>query len=324
MCVSPGQPEPNFQRSADVLVLANPVCLARHALTLDDVIARFATHDLLAEGVLLKSDWAMRDLRAAIEAGGYNMVVAAGGDGTVHQVANALIGLGRPMGVLPLGTANDFARTLGLSGSLDEAVRVIAESAPLPIDVARVNQVYFLNAAHVGLGVETAKRTNLTLKKVIGPIAYVLAAAQAWLDTEPMPIQICIEDSCLNIQAAQLLVGNGRYYGGGNVVAPDATLDDGLLDVYVLSADVSKTELLSLAAAARRGTLGDQPHIMYYRTARLSASLVGPVQINVDGEVLAMEGRLEFEVLPRALGVYAPATPMDPAWVPGALFAKAP
>lgn len=324
MCVSPDQPESNLHRSADVLVLANPVCLARHALTLDDVIARFAAYDLLAEGVLLQSDWAVRHLRANIEAGGYNLVVAAGGDGTVHQVANALIGLGRPMGVLPLGTANDFARTLGLSASLDEAVRVIAESAPLPIDVARVNQVYFLNAAHVGLGVETAKRTNLTLKKVIGPIAYVLAAAQAWLDTEPMPIQICIEDSCLNIQAAQLLVGNGRYYGGGNVVAPDATLDDGLLDVYVLSADVSKTELLSLAAAARRGTLGDQPHIMYYRTARLSASLVGPVQINVDGEVLAMEGRLEFEVLPRALGVYAPATPMDPAWVPGALFAKAP
>lgn len=322
--MSPTEPESNFRRSADVLVLANPVCLARHALTLDDVIARFATYDLLAEGVLLKSDWDVRDMRANIEAGGYNMVVAAGGDGTVHQVANALIGLGRPMGVLPLGTANDFARTLGLSGNLDEAVRVIAESAPLPIDVARVNQVYFLNAAHVGLGVETAKRTNLTLKKVIGPIAYVLAAAQAWLDTDPMPIQICIEDSCLNIQAAQLLVGNGRFYGGGNVVAPDATLDDGLLDVYVLSADVSKTELLSLAAAARRGTLGDQPHIMYYRTARLSASLVGPVQINVDGEVLGMEGRLEFEVLPRALGVYAPATPMDPAWVPGALFAKAP
>jgi YegS/Rv2252/BmrU family lipid kinase len=322
--VSPAQPESNFRRSADVLVLANPVCLARHALTLDDVIARFAPYDLLAEGVLLKSDWDVRDLRANIEAGGYNMVVAAGGDGTVHQVANALIGLGRPMGVLPLGTANDFARTLGLSGNLDEAVRVIAESAPLPIDVARVNQVYFLNAAHVGLGVETAKRTNPTLKKVIGPIAYVLAAAQAWLDSDPMPIQICIEDSCLNIQAAQLLVGNGRFYGGGNVVAPDATLDDGLLDVYVLSADVSKTELLSLAAAARRGTLGDQPHIMYYRTARLSASLVGPVQINVDGEVLGMEGRLEFEVLPRALGVYAPATPMDPAWVPGALFAKAP
>jgi YegS/Rv2252/BmrU family lipid kinase len=306
------------------LVLANPVCLARHALTLDDVITRFAAYDLVAEGVLIKPEWDARDVRADIEAGGYNLVVAAGGDGTVHQVANALIGLGRPMGVLPLGTANDFARTLGLSGNIDEAVRVIAESAPLPIDVARVNQVYFLNAAHVGLGVETAKRTNLTLKKVIGPIAYVLAAAQAWLDTAPMPIQICIEDSCLNIQAAQLLVGNGRYYGGGNVVAPDATLDDGLLDVYVLSADVSKTELIGLAAAARRGTLGEPPHIMYYRTARLSASLVGPVQINVDGEVLAMEGRLEFEVLPRALGVYAPATPMDPAWVPGALFAKAP
>lgn len=305
-------------------MLANQVCLARHALTLDDVIARFAAYDLVAEGVLLKPEWGARDVRADIESGGYNLVVAAGGDGTVHQVANALIGLGRPMGVLPLGTANDFARTLGLSGNLDEAVRVIAESAPLPIDVARVNQAYFLNAAHVGLGVETAKRTNLTLKKVIGPIAYVLAAAQAWLDTEPMPIRICIEDSCLNIQAAQLLVGNGRYYGGGNVVAPDATLDDGLLDVYVLSADVSKTELIGLAAAARRGTLGEHPHIMYYRTARLSASLVGPVQINVDGEVLAMEGRLEFEVLPRALGVYAPATPMDPAWVPGSLFAKAP
>jgi diacylglycerol kinase family enzyme len=192
---------------------------------------------------------------------------------------------------------------------------VIAEGSPIPVDLGRVNGTYFLNAAHVGLGVETAKRTSPTLKKMIGPIAYVLAAAQAWLNTDPMPIEVCAEHGCLKLMASQLLVGNGRYYGGGMVVAPDATLDDGLLDVYVLSADASKAELLKLAAAARRGTLGDQPHILYFRTPRLSAALAGPVQINVDGEVLAMEGHLAFEVVPRALGVYAPATPMVPVWV---------
>lgn len=324
MGVTPGHNEAKIRTGADVLVLANPMCLSRHGLTLEALIAHFAPYDLQAEGVMLNGDEDARSLRAAIEAGGYNIVVAAGGDGTVHQVANALVGLGRPMGVFPLGTANDFARTLGLSSDLAEATRVIAEAAPLPVDLARVNDRYFLNAAHIGLGVEIAKRTNPALKTLIGPIAYVLAAAQAWLNAEPMALEICVDDRCIDLQAAQLLVGNGRYYGGGNVLAPDATLDDGLLDVYVLSAEVSKTELLNLAAATRLGTLGDQPHVTYYRTASLTARLVGPVQINLDGEVLTMDSRLDFEVLPRALGVYAPATPLDPAIVPGTLFAKSP
>lgn len=312
-----------FSRRADALLLANPGCMERHGVTIEQLVALFEPYGLTVEGVPLEGAPDVAALRARIEAAGPNLVVAAGGDGTVHHVANALVGLGRPMGVLPLGTANDFARTMSLPTDLAEAVRVIAESSPIPVDLARVNDAYFLNAAHVGLGVETAKRTNTTLKRMIGPIAYVLAAAQAWITTEPMPIEICVDDSCMRLMASQLLVGNGRYYGGGNVVAPEATLDDGLLDVYVLSAEASKAELLTLAAAARAGTLGEQKHIFYYRTAKLSATVVGPVQINVDGELMAMEGQMEFEVLPRALGVYAPATPMDPVLTPESVVAKA-
>lgn len=296
-------------------MLANPPCLARHGLDAEAIVRLFDGLGLAVEVAMLSEAPDPEALRAEIEAGAYNLVVAAGGDGTIHEVVNAIAGLGRPLGVLPLGTANDFARTLSIPTDVHAAARLIAEGSPIPVDLGRVNGTWFLNAAHVGLGVETAKRTNPTLKKMIGPVAYVVAAAQAWLNTEAMPIEVCAEDSCVKLSASQLLVGNGRYYGGGMVVAPDATLDDGLLDVYVLSADVGAAELLKLAAAARRGTLGEQDHIIYYRTTRLSAALVGPVQINVDGEVLAMEGRLEFEVVPRALGVYAPATPMEPVWV---------
>jgi YegS/Rv2252/BmrU family lipid kinase len=306
----------------EVLVLTNPQCLAKHGLSPADVEEAFAPAGLAVEVRTLDPEATAESLRDAIEEGAYNLVVAAGGDGTVHMVANALAGTGRPMGVLPLGTANDFARTLGIPTELHAAVRVIAENAPVPVDLGRVNGVYFLNAGHVGLGVETAKRTNPTLKKVIGPFAYMLAAAQAWMNTDPMPITICNEGDCLQIQAAQLLVGNGRYFGGGMQIAKDATLDDGLLDVYVLSADLGKAELLKMAAALRMGTLGEQEHILYYRTSRLSATLGGPVQINVDGEVLAMEGRLDFEVVPRALGVYAPAPATLPVWASDTLTAE--
>jgi YegS/Rv2252/BmrU family lipid kinase len=315
------QPQPAGSRH-EVLVLANTQCLAKHGLTPEAILDAFAPSGLAVEVRTLAPDATAESLREAIEEGAYNLVIAAGGDGTVHQVANALAGTGRPLGVLPLGTANDFARTLGIPSELNAAVRVIVENAPVPVDLGRVNGVYFLNAAHVGLGVETAKRTNPTLKKVIGPLAYMLAAAQAWMNTDPMPITVCNADDCVKLQAAQLLVGNGRYFGGGMQIAKDATLDDGLLDIYVLPSDVGKAELLKLAAALKMGTLGDQEHIMYYRTERLTATLGGPVQINVDGEVLAMEGRLDFEVVPRALGVYAPAPATLPIWASDAMTAE--
>lgn len=304
----------------DAFLLANPICLKRHGLTISDLERVMADAGLRASAEELSVETDLPALRARIQEASPNMVIAAGGDGTIHQIANLAVPLGLPMGVLPMGTANDFARTLGLPTELHQAAAVIADGPSISVDVGRVNDVYFLNAAHLGLGVETAKRTNERLKQMIGPLAYVLAAAQAWMNAEPVSIECCFDDrECVNVRASQLLVGNGRYFGGGCVVAREATLDDGLLDVYVLGADIGPAEALKMAAALRTGTLEDQTDLIHARSSRFTARLSRPADVNLDGELVPMEAQLHFEVLPRALSVYAPAVVLEPLIAPETL-----
>jgi YegS/Rv2252/BmrU family lipid kinase len=309
--------EGGLNRGADALILGNPVCLARRGLSLDDLVDLMARVGLRARAEALADERDLAALRALVREANVNMVIAAGGDGTVHEVVNVIAPLAVPLGLLPLGTANDFARTLHLPGDLEAAAAVIADAPPLAVDLGKVNGQVFLNAAHLGLGVETAKRTNPTLKGLVGPIAYALAATQAYLNAEPFELEVCTEDDpCLKLQASQLLVGNGRYFGGGMVIDPEATLDDGLLDVHVISAELGAAEALRLAAALRQGTLGELPHAIHFRTARVTARLARSLEINLDGEVRMMEPPLRFEVAPRALSVYARSTSAQSAWSP--------
>lgn len=304
----------------DAFLLANPICLKRHGFDLESLKALLAEAGLRVHAEELSITPDFDDLRDRIQEAAPNMLIAAGGDGTIHQSANLAVPLGLPLGVMPLGTANDFSRTLGLPTDPKEAAALIADGPSMQVDVGRVNGHYFLNAAHLGLGVETAKRTNPTLKHMIGPLAYVLAAAQAWMNAEPISIECCFDDkNCVKVMASQLLVGNGRYFGGGNVVARDATLDDGLLDVYVLSEEIGAAEALKMAAAVRQGGLEDQTGLLYARSARFTAKLSRPTEVNLDGELVPLEALLQFEVLPRALSVYARPVALDPLFAPDAL-----
>jgi YegS/Rv2252/BmrU family lipid kinase len=313
--VERAQAHVEITRRPEALLLANPICLHRHGLELASLKQLIERHGLTCEAHTLENEAIEAPWTEQLARGGYNVVIAAGGDGTVHQVVNLMADTRLPLGVLPLGTANDFARALGLPTDMAGAVRVIAEDTAIPVDLGVVNGHYFLNAAHLGMGVETAKRTNARLKEMIGPLAYILAAAQAWMNTEPLDLEVCVGNSCSNFRASQLLVGNGRYFGGGMVIARDATLDDGLLDVHVLAAHIGPAEALKLAAAARLGAMEDMDGIAHYRTERLTARLSRPAEVNLDGELVNMEQQLEFAVLPGALQVFARAAGVTPIWV---------
>lgn len=304
-------------RAAAIRILANAGCLAKHGITTDELIELFTTRGLEASVVLLDADdeAVLAELREHAPA----VVVAAGGDGTVNRVVNLIAPLRLPLGVLPLGTANDFARGLGLPLDLAEAVGVIAGEVPIAIDIGHVHgdeeAAYFVNAAHLGLGVETAKRIDPQLKRWLGPVAYGMAAVQAWREAPRLVLEVCVDDACTHLEASQLLVGVGRYFGGGNQVGKDA-LDTGMFEVYVLNADLGATEALGVAFALRRGTLGDHDNALHVSAPRLSVRLAHAAEINLDGELGRMGRRLDFEVLPGGLSVYAPATAPEIAFTP--------
>jgi len=237
---------------------------------------------------------------------GVRRVIVGGGDGTVGSVAARLAGVNDAvLGVIPLGTANDFARTLGIPKALDRAVEVAAGRHARAIDLARANDAYFLNVASVGMSVAATRQLSARLKRWLGPGAYVLAGLRAFLDHATFRARIETPGESTETLAHQIVVGNGRFYGGGVLVARSSTLDDGLLAAYALGAG-GRWRLLHTVALLRLQIPLDRPGDFFVRAPTLTVATVPRLGVNLDGEVRTSTP-VVFRVVPAALRVLVPA-----------------
>jgi YegS/Rv2252/BmrU family lipid kinase len=255
-------------------------------------------------------------IRGELAAGAQRFVVG-GGDGTLSAAARELAGTAAVLGVLPLGTANDFARTLRIPSDLEGAARVIARGRVRRVDVGWTDGHAFLNAASVGVSSEVTRRVDPALKQRVGTLAYPVAAAGA-VAQPPFRVRIGVGGRAEELDALQVVVGNGRYHGGGRLVAPRARADDHLLDVYVLVAESEarrprlRDRLKDVASLARyavlllRGRHLDHPRVLHLRAPRASLWTDPPLEVDADGE-LAGTTPAEFWVAPGDLAVLAPA-----------------
>jgi YegS/Rv2252/BmrU family lipid kinase len=231
-------------------------------------------------------------------------LVVAGGDGTVNGAIPALIEAAKPIGILPFGTANDLALTLGIPADPAAAAGVIAAGATRRIDVGKVNDRHFLNVASIGLSVKIAEKQDEELKRQWGIFSYVVAAASALTEAERIEARITCGGRSESVRAYQIAVGNGIHFGGGLTVSPEAAIDDGLLDVYAIET-ASVPELIALAPRLKDGTLVERDDVAFFRGPRVRIETVKPMPVNTDGEVTT-ETPAEFSVLPGALEVFAP------------------
>ncbi len=236
--------------------------------------------------------------------GGVDAVVVAGGDGTVNGAIPALIEAGKPVGILPFGTANDLALTLGIPVDPVAAANVIAEGATRRIDVGKVNDAHFLNVASIGLSVRIAEKQDEELKKQWGIFSYVVAAVGTLTEAERFEAVITCDGRSETVRAYQVAVGNGIHYGGGLTVSPEARIDDGVLDVYAIET-ASVAELIALAPRLRDGTLVERDDVAFFRGPTVRIETRQPMPVNTDGE-LTTETPAAFSVLPRAIALFAP------------------
>ena len=255
---------------------------------------------------------------------GARRILVGGGDGTVSCAVGHLLGRDVTLGVLPLGTGNDFARSLGIEGSVEAGCDVIARGFTARVDVGLANGRPFLNAASLGLATAIAKRLTQQLKQRMGKLAYPVAAATQLWAHQPFRVRMKTDTEPFELDVLQLVVGNGRYHGAGNMVAPDAALDDRRLHVYAINAPSAESgregtglgqieDLATLARvglALRRGDHVEHPSVTYLRTQRLYVEAEPVQEANADGELIGRTPIL-FELVPAALRVYAPA-PSEP------------
>jgi diacylglycerol kinase (ATP) len=239
------------------------------------------------------------------ERAGIDRVVVAGGDGTLNLALQALAGTGLPLAILPLGTANNLARTLGIPSTLMEACHLAARGARRAIDLGWVNGRYFFTTASLGLSVEITEALTHQSKRRWGVLAYAVAAARVLSRARPFHADITWKGGSRHSRTIQLVIGNGRYYGSALPVAEDAAIDDARLDLYSLEVR-HWWELVALIPALHRGRQGEKRAVEALRATEFEVRTKPPLDINVDGEIGARTPA-QLRVIPRALEVFAPS-----------------
>lgn len=233
-----------------------------------------------------------------------DMIVVAGGDGTLHLAVDELVASGLPLGVVPLGTANDLASTLGIPLAVDQACEVIARGHQTRIDVGWVNGTCFLNAANIGFAVELTRRLSTRSKALWGAAGYGVAALGALRARRAFEAEVVCNGRHERLRSIHITVGNGRYHGGGLVVASDASIDDHLLHLYSVR-PLSSWRLLTLVPALRRGRQEQAPDIDTAAAPEIEIRTRRRMRIIADGEPVA-HTPARFRLLPQALSVFTP------------------
>ena len=236
--------------------------------------------------------------------GEVDRVVVAGGDGTLNAVVQGLVGTGLPLAIIPLGTANNLARTLDLPLTIPEACEVAVRGSRRRIDLGRVNDRYFFTTASIGLSVRITEELTSKTKRRWGPLAYGVAAVRALTRSRAFHADISWPGGSRHSRTVQIVVGNGRYYGSTLPVAADATIDDARLDLYSLEVR-HWLEILTLVPSLRRGVHGRKDSVETLRATEFEITTVVPHEINVDGEICGMTPA-RCRVVPGALEVFAP------------------
>jgi diacylglycerol kinase (ATP) len=238
----------------------------------------------------------------------YRLLILGGGDGSVSSVVDFLAYRDVTLGLLPLGTANDFARTLEIPADIGRACETIAHGKVVDVDLGLAADNYYVNVASTGLSVRVTQALSPLLKRRFGALAYPMAATRAFLSHKPFSAKLTFPDGDHEpVEYGRLLhlaVGNGRFYGGGIVVAPESGIDDRRLDVCAIELGRPRT-LIGVARYLKSGDFIRMEGVHHHRTERVRLETEPDLPVNIDGEVVTRTPQ-DFSVAQNALKVLVP------------------
>ncbi|MGH8335847.1 MAG: diacylglycerol/lipid kinase family protein, partial [Gammaproteobacteria bacterium] len=236
-----------------------------------------------------------------------DVIIVAGGDGSVHEAVNGWMqaGGGAPLAIVPVGTGNDFTKMLASGPDWREACRRIAHGRVLCVDIGRCNDFYFANSLGIGFDAQVAMAAG-RIHRLRGNLVYAVALLQTLLFAHQTPmVRVCHTAATLETPITLVAVNNGRVEGGAFVVAPDAQIDDGLLDV-VVAGGLTRLGILMLVPKVLRGTHIQHRAVTKFQTGKLRIESESGLPVHADGEIRYTDAKcLDIEVLPRRLRLVA-------------------
>lgn len=238
---------------------------------------------------------------------GFDVVIAVGGDGTLNEVVAGISGFEkRPrLGLIPMGTTNDFARAVHIPRKIDEALNIIIQGDTLPVDVGLLNdERYFINIAAGGRITELTYEVPSKMKTVLGQLAYYLKGIEMIPSIKATHMKIDIDGEVFDGNAMMFLCGLTNSVGGFEKIAPDASINDGLFTVMVLK-ECSITDFVKIASLALRGEHLNDAHVIYRKASKVMVTSDDTVHLNLDGEY-GGDAPATFQNLKRHIEIFVP------------------
>ena len=242
----------------------------------------------------------------------YDIVIAAGGDGTINEVVNGLAEQEyRPkLGVIPVGTTNDFARALHIPRDIEAAVDIIVKGDTIPVDIGKMNDSYFINIAGGGRLTELTYEVPSKLKTMLGQLAYYMKGIEMLPSIRATEISIEYDGKLFEGEAMLFLIGLTNSVGGFEKLAPDSSVNDGLFSLIILK-KTNLAEFIRVVTAAITGNHINDPNVIYTSANRIKVNSTEKMQLNIDGEFGGLVPA-EFENLYRHLDVFVPIDRIRP------------
>ncbi len=229
-------------------------------------------------------------------------VIVAGGDGTIHEVVNGLVGGNSTMGIIPIGSGNDFVKMLNLPFNYVDAIEVVKKRQTMAIDIGRAGEAYFPNGLGIGFDAKAVIESK-KVKKLRGFLIYLYAVLKTILLYKNYQVSIYCDGQKEDRKIFMINAGNGAYLGGGFWISPKAELDDGLLEIGIIK-NLSKWEIMIHLPKVIKGNHLDLEQVDYFRTTNLIVECDAGFPVHADGELISEScKKIEIDILPGALNV---------------------
>jgi len=285
-----------------------------------EIAHRAAGAGLSGDALLSDGPGELGDLARQAAANGATLLVVVGGDGTVNEVVNGIADLAAPpeVAIIPRGTGWDFVRTFGIPRKVEDAVEVALRGATRLVDLGRVSYrawdgaeatTVFANVASAGMSGAIAQRANETTKALGGKVSYLLATLAVFARWTPGDLSVTVDGEHRVGRMYDVVVANGRYFGGGMKICPGARTDDGLFDVLTIG-DLTKRDLLVTMPKTYRGSHLPHPKAELLRGRVVTVGADEPVPVQLDGEQPGTTP-VRFEALPGRLKLRVPGARSD-------------
>ncbi len=290
--------------------IVNPKAGTNLQKNIGDAVDKYLNHKRFVYGIW-SSEYPGHGYELAKKAveEGYDIVVAVGGDGSVNEIAPALIGTKVSLGIVPAGSGNGLAMHLGYGRELAKAVKKLNTAENQLIDVGILNGRPFFNVA--GIGFDGLVSNLMKASNWRGFVPYFLKSMEAGLTYTPLMCRIELDDRVLTEKCFVIAIANGPMYGYNMQIAPDAQLDDGFFEVVILK-DAPVWQYLAAVPATFNGKIYDAAFVEHFTTRRVVISAEQPLHVHVDGEGMVLEEILRFEINPKAINILVPTKREQP------------